>query len=179
MKVYTKTGDAGQTSLVGGKIVSKSDLRVNTYGTLDEVNAFVSLAIEWLGDNKILQAELEHIQRLLFDCGIDLATPDGLRPYRITGKDVLWLEEKIDEHTANLSPLKSFILPGDSKGAAYLHVVRTITRRSEREIVKLDLSDKINQEVLRCINRLSDYFFVAARLANAELGITDRFYETK
>lgn len=177
MKVYTKTGDNGQTSLIGGKVVSKSDLRVNAYGTLDEVNAFVGVAIEWLEDNEALQAELSHIQQLLFDCGTDLASSSKLKPYRISEKDVQWLEEKIDEHMNQLPPLRRFILPGGSKEAAYLHLARTVTRRGEREIVKLSVQEEINQHVLRCINRLSDYFFVIARFTNATRGVFDRFYK--
>ena len=177
MSVYTKTGDSGQTSLIGGKRVSKTDLRVNAYGILDEVNAFVGVAIEWMEENEALQNELQQIQQKLFDCGTDLANPDGKIAYRISKADVEWLEEKIDTHATQLPPFTRFVLPGGSKGASYLHLARTVTRRGEREIVRLSAAEEINQDALRWVNRLSDYLFITARLVNAMLGVDDVFYE--
>jgi cob(I)alamin adenosyltransferase len=179
MKVYTKTGDSGQTSLIGGKRVSKANLRVNAYGTLDEINAFVGVAVEWLEENEVLAKELKHIQQKLFDCGTDLANPDPTVTYLISKEDVEWLEEKIDVHAKLLPPFKYFVLPGGSKGASYLHLARTVVRRGEREIIKLSLEEEMNQEVLQWVNRLSDYFFVTARLVNVMLGVDDVFYQTK
>ena len=179
MKVYTKTGDKGQTSLIGGKRVSKDHLRVSAYGTLDEVNAFVGVAIEVLADYELLQDELQHIQHLIFDCGTDLATVDASRPYQVTEAAVLWLEEKIDAYQAQLPPLKAFILPGGSFASAHLHVARTATRRAEREIVTLTQTEEINPNVSQCVNRLSDYFFVIARLVNVNQGVSDSLYEVK
>jgi len=176
MKIYTRTGDSGNTSLIGGRRVSKADLRVDAYGVLDEVNAFVGVAIQCLEENETLKNELRYIQQKLFDCGTDLANPDKKIDYRISKEDIRWLEEKIDEHTNQLPPLERFILPGGSRGASYLHLARTVVRRGEREMVRLSSAEEINQDALCWVNRLSDYLFVTARLVNVMLGIDDIVY---
>lgn len=169
-KIYTKSGDKGETSLGNGERISKTSLRVEAYGTVDELNSFVGSAISYSSD--ILKNNLKRIQNDLFDIGADLCTPVseteeklGNR-LRILESQILWLEENMDEMNENLSPLKSFILPGGSKLSSTLHICRTVCRRTERLIVRLANSEKINQNIIMYINRLSDWFFISARVAN-------------
>lgn len=181
MKIYTKTGDHGQTRIIGKQIVNKDDARVNAYGTVDELNSWVGYIISTLSSKTTaLTEELTEIQQLLFDAGTDLATPkDDERHHFIfehEGKATAFLEQKIDAYTEKVPPVKKFILPGGSQTAARLHVARTITRRAERLIVSLQSQNPINQDVLVFINRLSDYFFAAARYANMLDGQTDVLY---
>ncbi|AEP92342.1 ATP:cob(I)alamin adenosyltransferase [Bacillus subtilis subsp. subtilis str. RO-NN-1] len=179
MKLYTKTGDKGQTGLVGGR-TDKDSLRVESYGTIDELNSFIGLALAELSGQpgfEELTAELLTIQHELFDCGGDLAIVTERKDYKLTEESVSFLETRIDAYTAEAPELKKFILPGGSKGASLLHIARTITRRAERRVVALMKSEEIHETVLRYLNRLSDYFFAAARVVNARNGIGDVEYE--
>lgn len=178
MRLYTRTGDEGKTSLVGGR-VDKDDLRVNAYGTVDEVNCFVGQAMTLLKDEnfKDIYSELEKIQHELFDCGSDLATINEKRPYKVTEDLVSFLEEQIDKYINEAPPLERFILPGGSPQAAVIHIARTTTRRAERNVVSLIKQEPINKVVLKYLNRLSDYFFAIARVVNARLAVSDVEYE--
>lgn len=165
-KIYTKGGDKGKTSLVGGKRVNKSNNYIDAIGCVDELNSFLGLVICELvkPNNNVVQ----NIQNNLFDLGADLATPMNKkgRALRINKSYTLFIENEIDKLNANLQPLTSFILPGGSKVASMIHFARTINRRCERNIVKLSEKNKINIEILKYINRLSDYLFVLARSLN-------------
>jgi cob(I)alamin adenosyltransferase len=171
-KIYTRTGDKGDTALGNGDRVAKHDARVNAYGTTDELNAFIGTArLHATGD---LDAKLSLIQNDLFDLGADLCRPEMEKdataeypPLRVTDAQTARLETEIDAMNANLAPLRSFILPGGSALAAHLHVCRTVARRAERLCTDLATKDEINPSTIRYLNRLSDWFFVAARAANA------------
>ncbi|QLL69165.1 cob(I)yrinic acid a,c-diamide adenosyltransferase [Lactobacillus sp. 3B(2020)] len=180
MKIYTKTGDKGQTRIIGKQILSKANVRVMAYGDVDELNSWVGYTKSILSsETQNLGEELEEIQQLLFDCGKDLATPkdEPRHPFIFeAAKPTKWLEGKIDEYTAAVPPVKKFILPGGSQVAAALHYARTVTRRVERNIVALKDTTEINDEVLVFINRLSDYFFAAARYANMKDQHADILY---
>jgi cob(I)alamin adenosyltransferase len=170
-KIYTKTGDAGETALGNGARVAKHALRVSAYGTVDETNSFVGVArLHATGET---DAALQRIQNDLFDLGADLCRPDmardyeaGYVPLRMLTRQVERLEREIDAMNAQLSPLRSFILPGGSALAAQLHVCRTVSRRAERLTVELATMEEVNPEAVKYLNRLSDWFFVAARIAN-------------
>lgn len=180
MKIYTRNGDHGDTRIVGKQIRSKADQRVQAYGNVDELNSWIGYTRSILSfRTKVLDPELEEIQQLLFDCGRDLATPKGepRHPFIFDATaPTKWLEDKIDRYTVAAPKVTKFILPGGSQVASALHFARTITRRTERSIVALKQEEPINEEVLIFINRLSDYFFAAARLANAKDGQTDVLY---
>ncbi|SMH48416.1 cob(I)yrinic acid a,c-diamide adenosyltransferase [Maritimibacter sp. HL-12] len=171
-KIYTRTGDAGETALSNGTRVPKHALRVAAYGTVDETNATIGLArLHATGE---IDARLALIQNDLFDLGADLSRPDPERddeaeytPLRIVQSQVDRLEAEIDEMNAGLEPLRSFILPGGSALSAYLHLTRTISRRAERLAVELAGQESVNPAAIRYLNRLSDWCFVAARVANA------------
>jgi cob(I)alamin adenosyltransferase len=174
-KIYTRTGDDGTTALGTGERRKKYDLRVAAYGTLDEVDAAIGIARLHTGDDAALDAALAHVQNDLFDAGADLTTPGkGRGPagarLTVTDAQVAWLESEIDRLNAELAPLKSFVLPGGSAAAAYLHLARTICRRGERLIAELkDKPDEsVGDEVLKYVNRLSDFLFVASRYANGK-----------
>ena len=170
-KIYTRTGDAGDTALGDGTRVAKHALRVSAYGTVDETNATLGLArLHASGD---MDAALQRIQNDLFDLGADLCRPDmardheaGYTPLRIIDAQVDRLEAEIDAMNANLTTLRSFILPGGTALAAHLHLCRTVSRRAERLTVELATMEDINPAALRYLNRLSDWFFVASRIAN-------------
>ena len=172
-KIYTKTGDAGQTALGNGDRVAKYALRVNAYGTVDETNATVGMArLHATGE---MDAYLAMIHNDLFDLGADLCTPnmekDDERPYpslRIIAAQTERLEREIDVMNARLAPLRSFILPGGSALSAHLHMCRTVARRAERLSVELGTVESINAEGVKYLNRLSDWFFVAGRIANTD-----------
>lgn len=170
-KIYTRTGDAGETALGNGVRVPKFALRVEAYGTVDETNATVGLARLHAGSE--LADALARIQNDLFDLGADLCRPDmekdheaGYTPLRIVSSQVTRLEHEIDAMNADLQPLRSFILPGGSALAAHLHLCRTVSRRAERLTVELSRHEHVNDDALRYLNRLSDWFFVAGRVAN-------------
>ena len=170
-KIYTRTGDSGETALGDGTRVAKHAKRVTAYGTVDEANATVGMAR--LHADAELGAALSRIQNDLFDLGADLCRPDMERdaeaeypPLRMVRSQVDRLESEIDAMNSNLEPLRSFILPGGSALAAYLHLCRTISRRAERETVELATMETVNPDAVKYLNRLSDWFFVAARVAN-------------
>ena len=170
-KIYTRTGDGGDTALGDGSRRAKHNLRVSAYGTSDETNATVGLArLHAEGD---MDAALARIQNDLFDLGADLCRPDMSKdadaeypPLRMTSGQVDRLEAEIDAMNEALQPLRSFILPGGSALSAHLHVCRTVARRAERLTVELATMEAINPEAVKYLNRLSDWFFVAARIAN-------------
>ncbi|MGX7351533.1 ATP:cob(I)alamin adenosyltransferase [Enterococcus canis] len=179
MKIYTKTGDKGMTKLVGGSQVSKDSDRVESYGTVDELNSWLGFSISMLSDqHSELKQELKRVQQFLFDVGTDLATPlEAERPLKLEGESVTWLEERIDRYTAEAPDIERFILPGGSQGASMMHMARTIARRAERQIVRLSWTAKLNGEVIMFVNRLSDYFYAVARVINVREGVEDVFYE--
>jgi len=172
MKIYTRTGDTGETSLFGGARVRKDDARIEAYGTIDELNSFLGVArASWPSSS--LDGQLHLIQSDLFDIGAHLASPGTSRfagpdPARVTS-----LEQSIDAMESGLAPLKTFILPGGSLAAANLHVARTICRRGERLVVSLRDDDEATKASLTYLNRLSDFLFVAARFANHQHGVAD------
>jgi cob(I)alamin adenosyltransferase len=170
-KIYTRTGDDGTTGLGNGERRPKFDLRVEAYGTVDEANACVGLAVLQLSADDPLRAELVTIQNDLFDLGADLATPDegkdlGYEPLRVTSGQVYRIEKLIDRYNEGLAPLNSFVLPGGSAAAAYLHLARTVVRRAERAMIELSRSEKVGADAIRYANRLSDFLFVASRVVN-------------
>jgi cob(I)alamin adenosyltransferase len=176
-RIYTRTGDDGTTSLGSGARRKKYDLRVDAYGTLDELNAVIGLARQHTAGDAALDAALGRIQNDLFDVEADLCLaekgPGGAR-LTVTDAQVTWLEGEIDKLNADLAPLKSFILPGGSAASAWLHLARTVCRRGERIMVALMDSpgEEVSAPSLKYVNRLSDYLFVAGRYANNK-GATD------
>ena len=180
MKIYTRGGDKGMTHLIGCKEVHKHSQRIEAYGTLDEVNSFIGLALAKDSNFGNMADELNRIQHLLFDCGTDLATPpEAMDEGRINQLHVDWLEERIDHYTSILPPLKNFILPGGGIGSAHLHVARAVARRAEREIMRLSATEAVYPHTLSFINRLSDYLFVAARFINIENGTQEHIYQSQ
>jgi len=173
MKIYTKTGDAGETGLFGGQRVAKDALRVQAYGSADECNAVLGVA-RAMGLDPELDHLLAQVQNQLFVVGADLATP-GENPNipRVSEADVTFLEGWIDQLEGELAPLRQFILPGGAPAAAYLHLARTVCRRAERGVVSLAQAEPVNAQVLAYLNRLSDLLFVVARVANARAGAAD------
>ncbi|TFF18763.1 cob(I)yrinic acid a,c-diamide adenosyltransferase [Jiella endophytica] len=172
-KIYTRTGDKGETALGNGERRSKADLRVETYGTIDELNAVIGLARLYTGD--ALDAMLARIQNELFDLGAELATPDTgkkleFEPLKVVDSQVERLEAEIDAMNDKLSPLRSFVLPAGSPAAAHLHHARTVARRAERLMIALAVKEgePVADTAIRYVNRLSDHLFVAARIANDE-----------
>jgi cob(I)alamin adenosyltransferase len=167
MKIYTKTGDRGDTSLFGGQRVPKDAQRIEAYGTVDELNSLLGIV---RADNREPKIDtiLSQIQSRLFHLGADLATPRSLNKniVRIVARDAADLEKYIDQIEPKLKPLRSFILPGGSPVAARLHFARTICRRAERVIVRLSRNEDIGEEITVYLNRLSDLLFVLARYAN-------------
>ena len=169
MKIYTKTGDGGDTSLFGGKRVRKDSLRIETYGTVDELNSVIGVCRAQKIPKQI-DIVLEEIQRDLFTLGADLATPHDVKKKsvkRIENSHVVRLESHIDAIEATLEPLKQFILPGGSETAAMLHFARAVCRRAERLVIRLSHEEKINKHPVVYLNRLSDLLFVLARKTNA------------
>jgi cob(I)alamin adenosyltransferase len=177
-RIYTRTGDEGSTSLGDGERRPKFDLRIAAYGTVDETNSAIGLArCSVRTEAPAIDLMLERIQNDLFDLGADLCTPDrgvdlGYEPLRIVEAQVERLEAEIDALNASLTPLKSFVLPAGSQGAAGLHLARTICRRAERLVVELSLTEneQVGVAALKYINRLSDFLFVAARAVSALSG---------
>jgi cob(I)alamin adenosyltransferase len=171
-RIYTRGGDGGETSLGDGSRVPKHALRVAAYGTVDEANAAIGLARLHVAAAADAEAEamLDHIQNDLFDLGADLCTPEGGRrgagALRISTAQVERLEHEIDAMNAALRPLDSFILPGGSAAAAYLHLARTVARRAERLVSELAQTEPVNPEALKYLNRLSDHLFVLGRRVN-------------
>jgi cob(I)alamin adenosyltransferase len=178
MKIYTRSGDTGETGLFGGQRVAKSHPRVEAYGALDELNAVIGLAVANIDDSD-LRARLTGVQSRLFDIGADLATPAGSRAGdwlpRAQPEWVAAVEADIDAMEAELTPLATFILPGGSPGAAWLHLARTVCRRAERRTIQAAEADPtISPVIVAYLNRLGDWLFVAARLANARAGVSEQ-----
>ncbi len=164
MKIYTKTGDTGQTSLFGGDRLSKDDARIEAYGTVDELNAFVGLLRDHLSDEEV-RALLLVIQNRLFTLGAHLATAPGRQSAApdLQDEDIQLLEQAMDRMDEVLAPLRNFILPGGHAAISYAHLARTVCRRAERRVVGLVQEDDNVEIIIRYLNRLSDYFFVLAR----------------
>ncbi|RFU62395.1 cob(I)yrinic acid a,c-diamide adenosyltransferase [Peribacillus glennii] len=178
MRIYTRTGDKGKTSIIGGR-VDKDDVRVEAYGTVDEINCFVGQAMLEL-DSTLFEdvlEDLERIQHELFDCGGDLASVSEKRPLKLAEDAVSQLESRIDAFIEEAPELERFILPGGTKPAASIHIARTVTRRAERLAVSLMKADEtVSPVALQYLNRLSDYFFALARVVNFRLGVKDVEY---
>lgn len=171
MKIYTKTGDKGTTALFGGKRVSKADLRIETYGTVDELNSYVGLVRDQ-AVNKNRKFILVEIQDRLFTIGSILATEPGNTKVKIPSlipEDITILEKEIDAMDASLPVMKSFVLPGGHQSVSFCHVARTVCRRAERLVIALDAQEKIDALVIQYLNRLSDYLFMLSRKMSAEL----------
>ena len=186
-RVYTRTGDKGETGLVGGKRVPKDSPRIEAYGTIDELNSIVGLARvfneEKLSEGeayRFLDSVLRQIEDELFDLGSELATPpdffkEGM--YRVSEREVKKLEQLMDECQKELEPLKSFVLPGGGRIGAYLHQCRTVCRRAEREILRLSRVEELNEWSLKYVNRLSDLFFVLSRWISKQTGEAEYLWQ--
>lgn len=175
MKIYTKTGDDGTTALFGGKRVLKSTIRIEAYGTIDELNAYVGLLRDQEVNHKRHEVMIE-IQDRLFTLGSLLATEPGnakVKVPHLSEGDVSFLENKIDLMEAELPPLKSFILPGGHASVSFCHVARTVCRRAERNISALDQQEKVDPLITKYVNRLSDYLFVLGRKMALELNVNE------
>jgi cob(I)alamin adenosyltransferase len=173
-RIYTKTGDQGTTSLIGGTKVPKNDIRIETYGTVDELNSWIGLIRDLLTDST-LTTELKEIQDRLFTIGSSLATDAEKEPKMklpdLHEEDINFLEKRIDDMTAALPPMKSFILPGGHPTVSNIHIVRCVCRRAERLAVNMQQHELfIDEKVIRYLNRLSDYLFTLARYAGQQLG---------
>ncbi len=189
MKIYTKTGDTGQTSLVGGERVPKNDQRIEAYGTIDELNASIGLVISQANHQPAANQKssqdlsdvielLTTIQNHLLDIGSELSAiteriVKGIKIPVVAASKVEWLEQEIDRLDTELEPLKQFILPGGTTIASATHGARTISRRAEREVIRLANERVVNPELIRYLNRLSDLLFTVARVANRRAGIAD------
>ncbi|MEE8586608.1 MAG: cob(I)yrinic acid a,c-diamide adenosyltransferase [Acidobacteriota bacterium] len=171
MKIYTRSGDQGKTALFSGERVEKDHLRVEAYGTLDELNSVLGLAASFCRSRRV-QQHLQLLQNKLFNAGADMATSPGSRRSieRVGTQDWEGLEQAIDEMEEDLPRLKNFILPGGSPGASCLHLARSVCRRAERLLVQLMKHEEMNPELLIFLNRLSDFLFVLARSENIEGG---------
>lgn len=181
MKIYTKTGDLGTTSLFGGKRVSKSDLRIDSYGTVDELNSYIGLLRDQEVNKKRKEVLIE-IQDRLFTMGSILATEPGNLKVKIPllqEVDIAFLEKQIDEMDAQLPPMKSFVLPGGHVSVSFGHVARTVCRRAERLVIALDQQEKIDPLVIKYLNRLSDYLFMLCRMMTLELGVEETPWKPK
>jgi cob(I)alamin adenosyltransferase len=172
MKIYTKTGDEGTTSLFGGKRVSKADLRIDSYGTVDELNSYIGLLRDQEVNKKRKEVLIE-VQDRLFTVGSILATELGNTKVKIPAlieSDIQFLEKEIDKMDAELPPMKFFVLPGGHSSVSFGHVARTVCRRAERLIIELNNQEKIDPMVIKYMNRLSDYLFMLCRKMSNELG---------
>ncbi len=182
MKIYTKTGDQGKTSLYGGTRVKKSNLRIDAYGTVDELNSYIGLVKDQLEDKEV-NKELLRIQNKLFALGAMLATPldkeklkdgsDRLKIEKIEQTEIEYLEDKMDEMNKSLAPMTHFILPGGHTTVSFCHIARCICRRAERIAVELSDIEEINAYILIYLNRLSDYLFVLARKLTKDYKVTE------
>ena len=185
-KVYTRTGDSGQTGLVGGKRLPKDHPRIEAYGTVDELNSILGIAQSCLGQKEVskrrhkLELILEAIQHKLFDLGSELATLPGDEyegQVTLQAEDSMWLEQIIDTMNEELEPLNSFILPGGTTFNAFLHQARTVCRRAERDVIKLNQIDLVNPEIIKYLNRLSDFLFAAGRWVTETLGEKETLWQ--
>lgn len=175
MKIYTKSGDKGTTSLLGGKRVMKSDLRIDAYGTVDELNSYIGL----LRDQDVNQKReglLKEIQDRLFTIGATLATEpgkDNVKRPDLLEEDLQLLENEIDQMEATLPPLKNFILPGGHQVVSFCHIARTVCRRTERCVIALMENEPVDELIVKYLNRLSDYLFVLGRAITQDLGVEE------
>ena len=177
MKIYTKTGDKGETGLFGGSRISKNSPRIEAYGTIDELNSFIGLAVTETQDESV-KSLLNKIQNQLFTVGTDLSSPHSIENnkkniLRVPVEFYEEIERSIDFFEEKLDELKNFIIPGGSKSAAILHICRTITRRAERRVIALNSLEQINQNIVIFLNRLSDLFFVLSRYENKISNLPD------
>ena len=182
MKLYTKTGDGGTTGLYGADRVSKANIRVEAYGTVDELNSAIGLARAH-GPSAAMDADLEYLQNALFDVGADLATRSGTtyekKITRMDEQDTAFIEAMIDRYQEAAPPFTGFVHPGGTPAAASLHVARTVARRAEREVIRLLHEEDANTHVQVYLNRLSDLLFVMARAANQAAGIEEHAWLVK
>lgn len=177
MKIYTKTGDKGMTSLIGGKRVAKNSARLESYGTIDELNSYLGMIRSLTGDEQITD-ELVGIQSRLFDVGGNLATDPENADIKvklgIRESDIRLLEEAIDRMDAEVPPMKYFVLPGGDQLSSFCHIARTVCRRAERRILDLAEEAQVDELVLKYVNRLSDYLFILSRKMAYDSGIEER-----
>lgn len=183
MKIYTKTGDKGKTSLLGGNRVDKDSIRIEAYGTVDELNCFIGLAAVEVKDKSIYNLLIK-IQNSLFSIGSELAagSEEIIKKYnlnKLNESEIHSIENEIDNFNSQMEQLGAFILPGGSKISALLHICRTVCRRAERNVVSLSKKEKIDNNIIVYLNRLSDLFFVLARYCNKLNGIEDIKWQTK
>lgn len=173
MKIYTKTGDTGKTSLVGGTRISKGNLKIESYGTVDELNSWIGVLRD-LPENESRKDIFKEIQDRLFTIGADLASESEIVKQKkvpdLFDTDVELLEKAMDEMNEEIPPLRAFVLPGGNIAVSYAHVARTVCRRAERHIIRLTEVEEVNELVIRYLNRLSDYLFVVSRKITQELG---------
>ena len=173
MKIYTKTGDKGQTSLYDGTRVDKDSLRVESYGTVDELNSYIGFASKFINDENI-KNDLKKIQMRLFFVAGELATlEEGKYIYKVNDEDIVALENIIDDYLPRIRGVDKFIVPGSSEASAALHVARTICRRAERRIISLKAKEEVSDTLLRFVNRLSDVLYTYARFLESDLTIMD------
>lgn len=178
MKIYTRTGDKGKTSLIGGKRVSKTHQRLEAYGTIDELNAHIGLLLAQLPADESERTTLLQVQNILFVVGAQLATPPEVSsPLAVSAEMLSTLEEAIDRIEAALPSLKAFVLPGGTQAASQCHVCRTVCRRAERRVLALASRATIPSELTSYLNRLSDYLFVLSRKINNEQGMQEIFWQ--
>ncbi len=181
MKIYTKTGDSGETSLVGGSRVSKSHLRIDTYGTVDELNSWIGLLAEYT-INDLRKPFLREIQDRLFTIGAILATEPDKNIAKIPDlqeSDVVGIENEIDKMNETLKPLRNFILPGGHKEVAFCHIARTVGRRAERLVVTLNEKEPVEILIIKYLNRLSDYLFVLSRAMAKDLSVEEVIWKSR
>ena len=181
MKIYTKTGDAGQTSLFGGSRVSKAHHRIDAYGTVDELNAYIGL-VKDQPVNEARKEILTEIQNKLFTIGAILATESGNTKVKVptlAEADIHMLEQEIDKMDGSLPPIKNFVLPGGHQSVSFGHVARTVCRRAERLVVQLNDQEKVDDRVIKYLNRLSDYLFVLCRKMADELKVEETPWKSK
>lgn len=185
-RVYTRTGDKGDTALVGGRRVAKDSPRIEAYGTIDELNAIIGLARAFNAESspikagRFLDETLAKIQDELFDLGSELATPPDAEyagMYRVGDAEVKRLESIMDQCQKELEPLKSFVLPGGGKVGAFLHQCRTVCRRAERDLLRLSRAEPLSDQALKYVNRLSDLFFVLARWSAKQAGEKEALWQ--
>jgi cob(I)alamin adenosyltransferase len=178
-RIYTRSGDDGRTSLGDGARLPKFHVRVAAYGSIDEANAIVGIAMLHVTDDEI-RGVLSHVQNDLFDLGVDLCRPERehrkVEPLRVSERQVAWIEERIDAFSAGLMPLDSFVLPGGNHAASHLHHARTVIRRAERYMTEIAYQEPVNPAALKYANRLSDLLFVLARYVN-ERGRADLLWQ--
>jgi len=176
MKIYTKNGDAGNTGLIGGTIVHKNDIRIEAYGTIDELNSQIGLLMSY-NLNTDIQVFLESVQHNLFVIGSYLATDTSKIEHKaasvLSESSIKNMEDEIDKAQSQLPEIREFILPGGSTEASIAHICRTVTRRAERRIIEMTSVYSVDNQIIMYINRLSDYFFVLSRLINVQKGVKE------